>query len=119
MMVPDIEAARRYHHERAAERYRRREAERQQWFRRACDVVVVLAPQYPAVRRVFLFGSLVKPGRFRPDSDIDVAVLCDDVAVESAFWQAVEQALGRTVDLRPLTGVLAEVVTQEGVRVYG
>lgn len=107
--IPDIEAARRYHQERAAERFRRREIERQQWLRRASDAVTLLAPQFSAVRKVLLFGSLVKPGRFGPDSDIDVAVVCDDVAVESAFWRALEQALERPVDLRPLIGALAEV----------
>ncbi len=118
-MVVDMDAARHYHQERAAERFRQREVERQQWLQRTRDIVTFLAPRFPAVHRILLFGSLVKPGRFGPNSDIDVAVVCDDVAVESAFWRALEQALERPVDLRPLTGVLAEVVTREGVCVYG
>ena len=104
--VADLEAARKYRRE--------REAERQQWLRRMREAVSRLALHYPGVRRVYLFGSLVQPGRFRRDSDIDVAVECDTVETESAFWRALERALGRDVDVRPLTGAIAEAVTNEG-----
>lgn len=65
----EIEAARQYHREREARRRAQREAEQQRWLQRVRDVVARVAPQHPGVRRVILFGSLVRPGRFGPDSD--------------------------------------------------
>lgn len=71
------------------------------------------------MQRVYLFGSLVRPGQFRPDSDIDVAVECDTLETESAFWRALERELGRDVDVRSVTGAVAEAVTNEGEQIYG
>lgn len=113
-----IKAARQYHQAREARRRAEREAERQQWLQRSREAISRLAGQYPAVRRVCLFGSLLQPGRFRPDSDIDVALECDSLEVESFFWRDLERELERTVDLRPLAGVLVEVVAREGDQVY-
>jgi predicted nucleotidyltransferase len=72
---------------------------------------------------VVLFGSITQPGRFRPDSDIDVAVAYDfatieGVAAESAFWRALEQALQRNVDVRPLRDIIAEIATSQGETLY-
>ncbi len=115
----DFKTARQYYHERDAHRRAQREAERQKWLQRVREVTSHVAPRYPGVRRVVLFGSLVEPGRFRPDSDIDVAVECDTPETESAFWRTLEQELKRDVDVRPLTGALAEAVKSKGEQVYG
>ena len=119
MDVTDLETARRYYRQREARQRAQREKQRQQWLQRTREAVSRLVLDYPGVRRVFLFGSLTKPGQYRPGSDIDVAVECDTVEVESAFWRALEQELGRDVDVRPLTGAIAEVVTYEGEQIYG
>jgi predicted nucleotidyltransferase len=115
----DLETARRYYRQREARRRAQREAERQQWLRRTRQAVSRLVVEHPGVRRVVLFGSVVKPGRFRPDSDIDVAVECDTVESESAFWRALERELGRDVDVRPLTDTIAEIAAYEGEQIYG
>ncbi len=115
----DIEAARQYYYRRELNRQVRREAQRQQWLRRVGEAVSDLALLYPGVRRVYLFGSLVQLGRFRPDSDIDVAVECDTLESESAFWRALEQELKRAVDVRPLAGVIATVALNQGEQIYG
>lgn len=115
----DLAAARAYYQQREAQRRARHEAERQRWLERVRQIVPHLATTYPEVRRVYLFGSLTQPGRFRPDSDIDLAVECDTFAAESAFWQALERELARDVDLRPLIGAIAEVVTTWGEQLYG
>jgi predicted nucleotidyltransferase len=82
--------ARQDYYEREARRRAQREAERQQWIQRVREVVVSCASRYPDIRRVYLFGSLLQPGRFRPDSDIDVAVECDTLTTESIFWRSLE-----------------------------
>ena len=42
-----------------------------------------------------------------------------NVETESAFWRALEQELGREVDVRPLTGAIAETVADGGEQIYG
>ena len=115
----DISAAKQYYYERRARKEAQREAERQQWLQQVRDVVPRLTLRYPGVRRVYLFGSLLQPGRFRPDSDIDLAIECDTVATESRFWRALERELKRDVDLRPLAGVIGTVVLNQGEQIYG
>lgn len=114
----DVDAARRYHGEREARRRAQREAERQQWLQRVCEAVVCLAPRYPGVRRVYLFGSLAQAGRFWRGSDIDLAVECDSLETGSAFWQALERYLRRDVDVRPMIGAMVEFVASGGEKVY-
>jgi predicted nucleotidyltransferase len=115
--MADIGAARQYYYERERQRRAQREAERQQWLRRVREAILQLAQRYPGVRRVYLFGSLVQPGRFRPDSDIDIAVECDTVETESIFWRALERELKRDVDVRPLVGAIVETVADSGEQV--
>lgn len=119
MAIPNIELARQWYREREARRREERETERQHWLRRVREAVPRIAAQTPGVMRVVVFGSLVQPGRFGPSSDIDLAVVCDTLEAESAFWQALERELQRDVDVRPMTGVLAEAVSGEGETVYG
>ena len=119
MTSANIEAARQHYHECEARRRARRETERQRWLQCVREAISRLARRYPEVRRAYLFGSLVQPGRFRPDSDIDIAVECDTLEVESAFWRALERKLERDVDVRPLTGAVAEAVANGGELVYG
>jgi predicted nucleotidyltransferase len=114
----DISAARQYYYERETRRRAQREAERQQWLRCVREAIWRLAQRYPGVRRVYLFGSLVQPGRFRPDSDIDIAVECDTVETEGVFWRALERELKRDVDVRPLVGAIVEIVADSGEQVY-
>ena len=118
MKSEDIEAARQYHHEREARAHAQRERERQQWLQRTREAVVRLAEHYPEVHSAYLFGSLTQAGRFRSNSDIDIALECDTVATESAFWHALERELQRDVDVRPLTGTVKEIATQAGELIY-
>ena len=95
------QTARQYYEEREARRRERREEERRRWLRRVREAVSEVARRHAGVKRVYLFGSLTRPGRFRTDSDIDVAVECDSPEAESAFWRELEHALEREVDMRP------------------
>ncbi len=114
----DMEAVRRYHQERTAKQQVQRETERLEWLSRARRAVLEIAPQFPALQRVYLFGSLVQPGRFRSDSDIDVAVESADLQTESAFWRALEHALQRDIDVRPWDEPIISAVLAYGEKVY-
>jgi len=81
-------AAREYHARRQKERRAQREAIRRR------------APRYPAIGAVYLFGSVLQPGRFTSGSDVDVAVEGADVDTESRVWRALEEDCGGAVDLR-------------------
>jgi len=109
--------ARQYYEEREARRRERREEERRRWLQRVREAVSEVARRHAGVRRVYLFGSLTRPGRFRTDSDIDVAVESDSPEAESAFWRELEHALGREVDVRPWSEVAGLVSGWE--EVYG
>lgn len=114
----DREAVRQYHRQRDAKRRLQSETERLAWLARTRDTIMRLAPDYPEIERVYLFGSLVQPCRFRSDSDLDVAVLSSTVEAESAFWRALEHMLQRDVDIRPYAGAIVDAVTWFGEQVY-
>jgi predicted nucleotidyltransferase len=113
-----IAAARQYHREREAKRRAEREAYRSEWLTKARAAIRQHAPAFPDLKRVFLFGSIMQPGRFRPNSDIDVAVECADLEQESDFWRAMQQALRRNVDVRPYVEPITDAVRWYGELVY-
>ena len=110
---------REYHARRNAARRERRETARRRKLAEAREAIRRIAPRHPAVRSVFLFGSLLHPGRFHANSDVDVAIECDDLAAETPFARALEHELHVAIDLRPLSGAVAETVREEGEKVYG
>ena len=105
---------REYHARRERELWQEREGLRLEVLEKAREAVRRSAPRFLAIRTVYLFGSLLQPGRFRPDSDVDVAIDCDDIEVETPFWRMLEEALQRDVDLRPRIGPVARAVEQAG-----
>ncbi len=109
---------REYHARRERELRQERERFRLEVLAKARDAVRRSAPLFPAIRTVYLFGSLLQPGRFRPDSDVDLAIDCDDIEVETPFWRMLEQALDRDVDLRPRIGPIARAVEEGGELCY-
>ena len=117
-MIIDRNAARQYFHGREEQRRERREAERQKWLVLASQAIRHTAPQHPDIARVYLYGSITQPGRFYHRSDIDVAVVADNIAAETPYWRALERALRRDVDLRPLEPPLTRAVEYSGILVY-
>lgn len=117
MRISDL-SPREYHAQREAEWLHQREQLRQEQLARARAAIERLAPKYPAIQAVYLFGSLMAEGRFMRHSDIDVAVVSNDVAAESKFWRALEEALEWNVDVRPFQGAVAQAVADHGECVY-
>jgi predicted nucleotidyltransferase len=109
---------REYHARRDAARRAEREALRERQLTAAREAIRTIAPRHPAIRAVYLFGSVLRPGWFTDDSDLDVAIEVDDLDSEGPFARALEAELGRFVDLRPLAGAVREAVRTEGERVY-
>jgi len=110
---------REFHARRAEERRTRREELRQRKLADVRAAIHRIAPQHPAVRSVHLFGSILHPGRFDAQSDVDVAIECDDLEAETPFARALENELKTPIDLRPLAGAIAEAVQEHGEKVYG
>jgi predicted nucleotidyltransferase len=92
-----------------------REDARQQTRSAVDEALAALAKRY-AFGEVYLFGSLVKPGRYRGDSDVDLAVS----GLGDAYWTfaaELSEQLGRDVDLVDLdTSRFAERIRREGIR---
>jgi len=109
---------REYHAQRERELRAQREALRRTVLERAKEAIRRSAPSFPAIRAVYLFGSVLQAGRFHPGSDVDVAIDCDDIEVETPFWRALEEALERNVDLRPRVGPIARAVEHYGELCY-
>jgi predicted nucleotidyltransferase len=107
-----------YHARREQARREEREALRREVLEQARSAIQRLAPRFPAIRAVYLFGSVLAPGRFLPDSDVDVALDSDDLEVETPFWRGLEDALHRNVDLRPREGAVVRAVEDFGEQCY-
>ncbi len=110
---------REYHAHRAASKHAAREARRERILELTRAAICRVAPRFPAVRRVFLFGSVLRPGRFHDGSDIDVALVCDDLESETPFARALERETMLPIDLRPFTGAIVDAVRDSGEKVYG
>src|ERR1700744_4743283 len=99
MNTADLRPYREYHARRERELRQEREGLRLEVLERAREAIRRSAPLFPAIRSVYLFGSVLQPERFRRDSDVDVAIDCEDVEVETPFWRKLDEALKRDVDL--------------------
>ncbi len=114
----DLETVRQYHQARKAKEHAQREAVRLAWLVQTQEAIQRFAPDFPALERVYLFGSLMQSGRFRADSDIDIAVECRTVEAESAFWRTLERVLQRDIDVRPYVGAIIDAVSWHGEKIY-
>ncbi|MEW5957102.1 MAG: nucleotidyltransferase domain-containing protein [Chloroflexota bacterium] len=70
-----------------AQRRAENEQERQAMLARVLRLLDELGPDY-GIRRAYVFGSLARPGRFGPHSDIDIAVEQID---PGQFFEAMSQ----------------------------
>ncbi|MBN1992335.1 MAG: nucleotidyltransferase domain-containing protein, partial [Anaerolineae bacterium] len=73
------------------------------------------------VRRVYLFGSVTRPGAFRPDSDVDIGLEGANMALCFDVWRELERAAPAwRLDVRSLEpeDLFTERVRQKGEVVY-
>ena len=81
-----------------AERKARNEVERQQVLAKTLRLLDELGPSYK-IERAYVFGSIIKPGHFHANSDVDIAVEQIDPL---RFFEAMSEffnRLEREVDL--------------------
>jgi predicted nucleotidyltransferase len=79
------------------------------------------APRSFLACRIYLFGSVVRPGAFRLDSDVDAGVEGADAQDYFALWRDLErEAPEWTIDLREVSGnpPFAERVRATGIPLY-
>ena len=93
-MEIDIAAARAHLQAREARLKREREAIRQQAIQAVRLAVKSILPRFPQVQRVYLFGSVIRPGAFRSLSDVDIAVE-GELSAEDYFalWRELDRAV--------------------------
>lgn len=116
-----IATYRRTFQQRAQARFQAREKRRQQAKRAVCDAIRMVMPHYPSVQQVYLFGSVIKPGAFRRDSDVDIGVVGANMALCLDIWRDLEQAAPEwMLDVRSLDAQnrLTKRIRQKGELIY-
>ncbi len=112
------QSSRRWLQRREDEKRARRERLRSEVRERIHDAVQAIAPRYPGVRSLTLFGSILEPGCFSKHSDVDLAIDCDDAETLSDLWRELEESLRIPVDLRRNQGTVALAVEMRGEQIY-
>lgn len=92
-MITDIQTYRRSFQARLKQSLEQREIRRKKALKEIKTVVPALLPQYPAIKTVYLFGSVLRFGRFQINSDIDVAIEGGTAEDYFAFWRDLQEAL--------------------------
>jgi len=117
----DIVAVRRNLEARTERERSEREARRALAELNVSEAVRGVMAKFPSVRRVFLFGSVIRPNAFRLHSDVDVAIEGLGPADYFSIWRAIEEAApGWAIDLRDITqpSEFAERVQSTGKLIY-
>lgn len=103
---------------REEKRRRAKELARQRVVAQLKEALEAVAPLFP-VDRVYLYGSILT-GRWRPDSDLDLAVE-GDLSPEDFFrlWGELDKRLEQEIDLREIVKLpFRERVQRKGVVLY-
>jgi len=103
---------------REEKRRRAKKLARQQVVAQLKEALEAVAPLFP-VERVYLYGSTLT-GRWRPDSDLDLAVE-GDLSPEDFFslWGELDKRLEQEIDLREMAKLpFREKVQHKGVMLY-
>jgi predicted nucleotidyltransferase len=121
-MTIDIQAARPAFRARQEKNFKQREAAREEALRAVRAVAPEIVAGYPAVKTAYLFGSILRSGAFRSDSDIDIAIEGGSAEDYFALWHALEDALPNWfIDLRdlPPNTRFTQRVRDTGEKIYG
>jgi predicted nucleotidyltransferase len=118
----DVAACRARLRARQEQQYLARERGRLAALQALRNAVCSVLPCFPGVRRVYVFGSVLRPGAWRSTSDVDLAVEGKLSAEEYfALWRELERAaLNWPIDLVELDRDLrfADRVREQGELIY-
>jgi predicted nucleotidyltransferase len=117
----DLEACRENFQARQKQRLEDLEAHRLAAHTAIMIALGTVLPFHPEVARIYLFGSVTKPGEFQADSDIDVAVEGTNAEQYFALWHELNDAAPDwVIDLREIDrpSYFADTVRQRGELVY-
>jgi predicted nucleotidyltransferase len=106
---------------RAQAHFQANEHRRQQARQAIAEAIKTVIPHYPTIRRVYLFGSVTRPGAFGPDSDVDIGLEGANMALCLDIWRDLERAVPAwRLDVRSLDpeDLFTERVRQKGEMVY-
>ena len=109
------------HRERLNRQVEQRESWREKTLAMVKETVPSIAESIVTVNQVFLFGSITKPGLFRPESDVDIAVTGTTATDYFTFWRKLEEALPEwQIDCRDVSdnSFFATWVKETGTLIY-
>ena len=114
----EVTHVRRFLLEREEKMRQARELARGQVIARLKHALQVVAPLFP-VDRVYLYGSMLS-GRWRQDSDLDLAVEGDLSSSELfKLWAELDRLLEQEIDLREMSRLpFREKIQREGILLY-
>lgn len=118
----DLAAVRAHLRARQERAYQAAEQRRQAALSAIRAAACAVFPRFPGVCRAYVFGSALRPGAMRLDSDIDIAIEGALSAEEYfALWRDLEHAASDwTIDLVELDRAVrfADRVREEGMLIY-
>jgi len=120
-MVDDIEIYRQSFQTRLKRDFEKRELRRQKAYQAIQSRLPQLVAKYQAIEAVYLFGSILRPGSFRPDSDIDIGIVGGTAEDYSTLWHELTEAFPEwTIDLRdlPANTRFTQRVIERGEKIY-
>ena len=115
-----VQTYRRLFARRAQARLASREERRRGARQAALAALPELLAQYPAVRRAYLFGSVLREGAFTAFSDLDIALDGADTEMCLEIWREAEKTMADwPLDVRPLDdSAFAARVRKKGEIIY-
>lgn len=98
--------------------YDKRESRRQSLLLEIVPKIQQVLKCYPSVDCAYFFGSILRKGNFKRNSDVDIAV--EGLSCERYFelWRELEEELKITIDLRPVTEALTQTIALTGQKIY-
>ncbi|HEY84523.1 MAG TPA: nucleotidyltransferase domain-containing protein, partial [Chloroflexi bacterium] len=69
----------------------------------------------------YLFGSIIQPGNFHPESDVDIAIEGATAQAYFDLWRTLEEDLPEwAIDLRDISqpSPFADLIRQTGMLIY-
>lgn len=121
-MITNIQAYRQSLQARLQRNLEEREAGRKKALKELKTIAPAIIAKYPAIKAVYLFGSILRTGAFRVDSDIDLAIEGGAAEDYFALWHDLQEALPEWfIDLRdlPPDTLFTQRVHETGEKIYG